>query len=104
MAEEVAHLSRELELREGSVEGASREKEKLTKERADLAVRLEGAEREIRSLNEALATLKVDRSNLEMALFESQQALAMVETRKENLEKEKDDLIEKKRSLQGRSF
>jgi len=66
----------------------AKEKEELTKDKAQLMVEKSSAERSNRTLSEELAVLKSDKESLETGLYEQQQIGNQLEAKKTSLEQD----------------
>ena len=82
-----------------SLSMVAKEKEELTREKANLVTSLTASEREVRQQNEVISAYKSDKDALERSLWELNQANNKLENAKASLESEKSDLQQKVDSL-----
>ena len=91
------HAKHELQKSSQSLSILAKEKEELTREKANIVTSLTASEREVRQQNEVIAAYKSDKDALERSLWELNQANNKLENTKSSLESEKADLQQKVR-------
>lgn len=101
ISDELSQTTKKLNQQLAALDLATKEKDKLSRDRSQSQSRVETLERELTSLRESLASMKMEKEGLEVVLYQTQQKVSHLETRQTLIESENAELNSKKQSSQG---